>query len=106
VESHIQQQKPFLRRGYTIANLSAEVGVPLYQLSAFINQQYGQSFNEFINGYRIHYIKEVLLNEPGADQYTLEAMGKKRVSIPAALLSPLSKNKPARRRQAFCFKKN
>lgn len=77
VETYLGEQKPFLRRGYTIANMSAELGVPLYQLSAFINQQYGQSFNEFINGYRVRYIKDVLLKEPDAEQYTLEAIGKK-----------------------------
>lgn len=77
VELHLIEKKPFLGKGYTIANLSAEIGVPLYQLSAFINQQYGQSFNEFINGYRINYIKEILLKEPGIENYTLEALGKK-----------------------------
>jgi AraC-like DNA-binding protein len=77
LESYLEDKKPFLRQGYTIANMSAELGVPLYQLSAFINQQYSQSFNEFINGYRVQYVKEVLLKEPDADQYTLEALGKK-----------------------------
>jgi AraC-like DNA-binding protein len=77
LESYFENQKPFLRQGYNIANMAAELGVPLYQLSAFINQQYGQSFNEFINGYRVQYVKEVLLKEADADQYTLEALGKK-----------------------------
>ena len=77
VDDYLREKKPFLRQGYTIANMSAEMGVPLHQLSAFINQQYGQSFNEFINGYRVQYIKDVLLKEPDTDQYTLEAIGKK-----------------------------
>jgi AraC-like DNA-binding protein len=77
LESYFEDKKPFLRQGYTIANMSAELGVPLYLLSAFINQEYGQSFNEFINGYRVQYVKEVILNEPDADLYTLEALGKK-----------------------------
>jgi AraC-like DNA-binding protein len=77
LESYFEDKKPFLRHRYTIAHMSAEIGVPLYQLSAFINQQYGQSFNEFVNSYRVNYIKDVLLKEPGADQYTLEALGKK-----------------------------
>jgi AraC-like DNA-binding protein len=77
LESYLEDKKPFLRQGYAIANMSAELGVPLYQLSAFINQQYSQSFNEFINGYRVQYVKEVLLKETDADQYTLEALGKK-----------------------------
>jgi AraC-like DNA-binding protein len=77
VDDYLREKKPFLRQGYTIANMSAEIGVPLHQLSAFINQQYGQSFNEFINGYRVQYVKDVLLKEPDADQFTLEAIGKK-----------------------------
>jgi AraC-like DNA-binding protein len=77
LESYLEDKKPFLRQGYTIANMAAELGVPLYRLSAFINQQYGQSFNELINFYRVKYVKEVLLKEPGSDQYTLEALGKK-----------------------------
>ncbi len=77
VNDYFREKKPFLRQGYTIANMSAEIDVPLHQLSAFINQQYGQSFNEFINGYRVQYVKDVLLKEPDADQYTLEAIGKK-----------------------------
>ena len=77
VDDYLREKKPFLRQGYTIANMSAEIGVPLHQLSAFINQQYGQSFNEFINGYRVQYVMDVLLKEPEADQYTLEAIGKK-----------------------------
>jgi AraC-like DNA-binding protein len=77
LETYFRDQKPYLRPGYTIASMSAELNVPLYLLSAFINQQYGQSFNEFVNSYRIDYVRDVLLKDPGADQYTLEAIGKK-----------------------------
>jgi AraC-like DNA-binding protein len=77
LEAFLMDHKPYLKHGYTIANMATDINVPLYQLSVFINQQYGQSFNEFINGYRIQYIKDVLLKEPGADQYTLEAIGRK-----------------------------
>jgi AraC-like DNA-binding protein len=77
LEAFLMDHKPYLKHGYTIANMATDINVPLYQLSVFINQQYGQSFNEFVNGYRIQYIKDVLLKEPGAEQYTLEAIGRK-----------------------------
>lgn len=77
LDAFITENKPYLKHGYTIAHMATDINVPLYQLSVLINEQYGQSFNEFINGYRIQYIKDVLLKEPGADQYTLEAIGRK-----------------------------
>jgi AraC-like DNA-binding protein/membrane protein YdbS with pleckstrin-like domain len=77
VETYMHVQKPFIRQGYTIAHLSSELNIPLHQLSSFINQQMGQSFNEFINSYRIKYLQEMLLKDSIADQYTLEALGKK-----------------------------
>jgi AraC-like DNA-binding protein len=77
LDDYLTHQQPFLRKGYTIAHMATDLNIPLYQLSAFINQEYGQSFNEFVNGYRVQYIKDVILKEPDADQYTLEAIGRK-----------------------------
>lgn len=77
IENYLQMKKPYLQQGYKITNLSAEIGIPLNQLSSFINQEYGQSFNEFINYYRIRYIQEVLIKQPDVSAYTLEALGKK-----------------------------
>jgi AraC-like DNA-binding protein/membrane protein YdbS with pleckstrin-like domain len=105
VEAYIGAQQPYLRRGYTIANMSAELGVPLYQLSAFINQQYGQSFNEFINGYRVQYIKDVLLKEPDAEQYTLEALGKKAGFNSRSTFIAAVKKQTGQTPSAFLFSK-
>lgn len=77
IEQYFDTHKPYLRKGYRITNLAAETDIPLYQLSAFIHQQYGQSFSELINSHRINYIKEVLVKDAGVRSYTLEALGKK-----------------------------
>jgi AraC-like DNA-binding protein len=77
IEQYFSIHKPYLRKGYRVTNLAAETGIPLYQLSAFINQQYGQSFTELVNSHRIQYIKDVLANDSNFDTYTLEALGKK-----------------------------
>ena len=38
LESHLRDNKPFLKNGYTIRDLSAELGIPVYQISALINK--------------------------------------------------------------------
>jgi AraC-like DNA-binding protein len=104
VDAYFLEKKPFLRQGYTIANLSAEIGVPLHQLSAFINQEYGQSFNEFINGYRVQFVTDVLLKEPDADQYTLEAIGKKAGFNSRSTFISAVKKKTGQTPSAFLYK--
>lgn len=73
---HFFSNKPFLQSGYTISDLSREVNIPPYQLSAFINQEYGLNFNEFINERRVAYLSELLRTSPEHFQFTLEALGK------------------------------
>ena len=46
---------PFLQHGYTLKQMADDLGVPLHHLSAFINQQYGMHFNDFINMHRVNY---------------------------------------------------
>lgn len=71
-----REQKPFIRPGYTIRDLSVETQIPLYQLSAFINQEYGKNFNEFINQLRVEYLQELVSSGSEYQQYTLEALGR------------------------------
>jgi AraC-like DNA-binding protein len=75
LEAHFRENKPFLRVGYKIAELSKELDIPGYQLSAFINQEYGKNFNELVNEYRVDYLEEMLQSSPENFQYTLEALG-------------------------------
>jgi hypothetical protein len=44
LEDHLANHHPFCEGGYTINDLSSELKIPSYQLSTFINQQYGKKF--------------------------------------------------------------
>jgi len=89
LENHLTGQQPFLKNGYTLNNLSNELDIREYQLSAFINQNYGKNFNELINEYRVNYFISLLESPNNQSQFTIEAMGKmsgfnsKRVLIAA-----------------------
>ena len=76
LEKHLLVNTPYRKTGYTISDLSNEVSIPSYLLSAFINQEYGKNFNELVNEYRVDYFVE-LIKQPNANsQYKLEALGK------------------------------
>lgn len=58
------KDRPFLRHGYTLRQLTADIGIPLHHISAFINQHYGMNFNDFINRFRVdHYIMKIAAGE-------------------------------------------
>ena len=56
LERYMQQQ-PFRRKGYGIKDLAAETGIPPHHVSALINQEYRVNFSDFLNRYRVEYIK-------------------------------------------------
>lgn len=73
---HLEKNQPYRKTGYTISDLSNEISIPSYLLSAFINQEYGKNFNELINEYRVDYFIH-LIQQPGAnEQFKLEALGR------------------------------
>jgi AraC-like DNA-binding protein len=75
LESHFTNQQPFLKVGYKIGDLAKELDIPTYILSAFINQAYGKNFNEWVNEYRVNYLKVLLQKNPDFRKYTFEALG-------------------------------
>jgi AraC-like DNA-binding protein len=75
IEDHFKEKEPFRKQGYTIRDLSVELSIPSYQLSVFINQEYGKNFNEFVNHNRVAYLQELVKVRPEHLQYTLEALG-------------------------------
>lgn len=78
IENYLLQHQPFLKPNYKLADLSEETEIPSYLLSAFVNQQYGKNFNEFINDYRVDYLFDILQSDKAQfEHYTLEALGKK-----------------------------
>lgn len=76
IEAHFAEKKPFCLPGYSIHDLSIGVAIPVYQLSAFINQEYGKNFNELINDYRFSFLQQMMEENPEFSLYTFEALGK------------------------------
>ena len=72
LEAHMQQQ-PFRRKGYGIKELAVETAIPPHHLSALINQEYRMNFSDFLNRYRIEYVKERMA-QPDWRQLTLEGL--------------------------------
>jgi AraC-like DNA-binding protein len=75
LENHFTENKPFIKGGYTMGDLSRELSIPSHQLSAFINQEYSKNFNELINNYRVEYLEQLVAQNPEYLNYTLEALG-------------------------------
>jgi AraC-like DNA-binding protein len=76
MESHFQQNKPYLKQGYSISELASELKIPSYQLSGFINQEYGKNFNELVNQYRVNDLIEQFRKGSNFSHFTLEAIGR------------------------------
>lgn len=70
----LKSKKVFLKKGYTVYDLSKDSGIPHYLLSQFMNQHLGVSFPEFINRARVIHSCE-LLEQAQTENYTLEAIG-------------------------------
>lgn len=77
IENYLDEEKPFLTMGFSISNLSAAIGHPVHQISAYLNSHLGVNFNEYINRYRINYLLEKLKENQDWRKFTLEALGQK-----------------------------
>jgi AraC-like DNA-binding protein len=76
IDNHFNRNSPFTKIGYSINDLSAEVNIPVYLLSSFINEEYQANFNELINDFRIDYLTNLLKTSPKHLKFTLESLGK------------------------------
>lgn len=75
IENHFLQNQPFTKIGYCLSDLSREINVPTYLVSALINQEFDKNFNEFINDARFEYLKIMGQNDPNFDKYSIEYIG-------------------------------
>ncbi len=69
----MEEKKPFLRTGYSIRVLGEEMGIPSYQISAFMNQWLGMNFNEYFNWFRIKHCQE-LMDSGDSEQLNLRGL--------------------------------
>jgi AraC-like DNA-binding protein len=67
---YMRTAKPYLEPRITIGELAQRLDVPANELSRVINEQLGQNFFDFINGYRVAEFKN-LLAEPANRHLTL-----------------------------------
>ncbi len=58
----MQNERPFLKKGFSIRDLALQINIPAYQLSAFINIESGMHFNDYINRLRISYCEKLIEN--------------------------------------------
>ncbi|MBO9572356.1 MAG: helix-turn-helix transcriptional regulator [Chitinophagaceae bacterium] len=72
-------KQPFLQKGYHMKDMAEDLNIPIYQLSAFINQVMGVRFTDYMNKFRIIYCEELLRksdeNEKVNFQYLADKCG-------------------------------
>jgi AraC-like DNA-binding protein len=77
INSHLEQlmtnQKPFLKPGYSLMDLTNDLNIPLYQVSFFLNHEKGKTFHDMLNEYRVEHSRGLMLKENNR-QLTLEAI--------------------------------
>lgn len=60
----MEEERPYLNSELKIADIASRLGTNTSYVSACINRQKGYTFNQFVNGYRIHYAKKLLKGSP------------------------------------------
>ncbi|MER2999333.1 helix-turn-helix domain-containing protein [Pontibacter populi] len=70
----IQNTACFKEKTIMVHSLAARLGIPAYKLSLALNTIAKTSFNDFINQYRIAYLKTQLEKEEFLQSYTMEAL--------------------------------
>lgn len=56
LEAFIDDQKPYLKKKYSIRKFAFDCEIPVHHLSIVINGEYGCNYTDFINRYRINFI--------------------------------------------------
>lgn len=69
----METEKPFLDAELKYSELAARVGISARYLTEILNREIGQSFNDFVNGYRVKEVQKRLLNKENGE-YTLLAI--------------------------------
>ncbi|MCA8829177.1 helix-turn-helix domain-containing protein [Hymenobacter pini] len=70
IRQALEMEKVYLNPTLTLAELAAHTGLAPRLISATVNQGFGQSFNEVVNGYRVEEVKRRLA-APDAQRFTL-----------------------------------
>ena len=70
LDRHMNQDRPYLDPALSLRQLAEELELHPNKLSWLLNEQVGQNFNEYVNGYRLATFKLIAL-EPANQHLTL-----------------------------------
>lgn len=73
VQKHFETNRPYLTQGYSLRDLADDLNIAYTYLSFIINNEFGMSFNDLINKYRIDHMK-TLIGREDHSLYTLEGI--------------------------------
>jgi AraC-like DNA-binding protein len=60
LKKYMIEQKPYLNIHYSVRDLAKDVQLPAYHLSAYINEELGMNFNDFLNFFRVKLCTEFM----------------------------------------------
>lgn len=72
----LEEEKVFLQKGYSLADLAKDTNIPAYQLTHYINKVMDSTFYELINKYRIEETCRIIKSGK-FNHLTLEALAEK-----------------------------
>lgn len=73
LQTLMQEQKLYLQPNLSLSDVATDLNISSHQLSEFLNKETQQTFNDFINTYRIQDAK-TLLQQPQNQLLTIEAI--------------------------------
>lgn len=64
ISDFMYQHQPYLRQDLSLQELASLLGVSQHKLSVVINSEFGDTFFNFVNRYRVAYVQSVLVSKP------------------------------------------
>lgn len=74
LESYMNTYQSFRHKDIRIHTLAREIGLSSHKLSIVLNNYFNKSFIDYINQYRVNWIKESIRNPAIMQNFTLEAL--------------------------------
>lgn len=71
----MNKDRIFQQKKISLNAIAEQLQLSTHQLSSLINEHYQQNFTDFINTYRINFIKDQLRSKANFQQTTIEALG-------------------------------
>ncbi len=74
LEAYVNKHQSFRNKDLRLRSLALEIGTSSHRLSIVLNNYFNKSFIDYINQYRINWIKESIRNPEIMQNFTLEAL--------------------------------